>query len=45
MGELIDKAGVAAAAVGGRYDDLIVLSGRGSEIKGDLAIGGEGQVL
>jgi hypothetical protein len=45
MGELIDKAGVADAVVGGRDDDIIVLSGKGSEIKGDLAIGGQGSDL
>ncbi|MCF8164025.1 MAG: hypothetical protein K9J78_09280, partial [Polynucleobacter sp.] len=45
MGELIDTAGVADAVVGGREDDIIVLSGKGSEIKGDLAIGGQGSDL
>ncbi|MCF8163675.1 MAG: hypothetical protein K9J78_07480, partial [Polynucleobacter sp.] len=45
MGELIDTAGVADAVVGGRDDDIIVLSGKGSEIKGDIAIGGQGSDL
>jgi hypothetical protein len=45
MGELIDKAGVADAVVGGREDDIIVLSGKGWDIKGDLAIGGQGSDL
>jgi hypothetical protein len=45
MGELIDTAGVADAVVGGREDDIIVLSGKGSDIKGDIAIGGQGSDL
>jgi hypothetical protein len=42
LGELIDTAGIADAVVGGRDDDIIVLSGKGSDIKGDIAIGGQG---
>jgi len=45
MGEIIDKAGIADAVVGGRDDDIIVLSGKGSDIKGDIAIGGQGSDL
>jgi hypothetical protein len=45
MGEIIDKVGIADAVVGGRDDDIIVLSGKGSAIKGDLAIGGQGSDL
>jgi hypothetical protein len=35
----------ADAVVGGRDDDIIVLSGKGSDIKGDIAIGGQGSDL
>ena len=45
LGELIDTAGIADAVVGGRDDDIIVLSGKGSDIKGDIAIGGQGSDL